>query len=79
MNGKRGDHPLTDIFAHGLAVYGEPTDGYLRQIAELMPPPQMHAWFNDLWSLSPIELERAAESKLKELQNEAHERGWESP
>ena len=80
MNGKHGDHPITDIVGHKLSVYGEPLDNYIRQIAQLMSPPRMHDWFNPLWaSLSTVELERTAKQKLDELRRDAQARGWESP
>jgi hypothetical protein len=34
-NGKQGDHPLTDILYHGLAVYSAKADGLVREIARL--------------------------------------------
>jgi hypothetical protein len=35
-NGKPGDHPITDLMIHHLAVYGEPLDTELRQLGQLM-------------------------------------------
>jgi hypothetical protein len=32
-NGKPGDHPLTDILAHGAEVYGREADDLIRRIA----------------------------------------------
>ena len=29
-NGRKGDHPLHDIRHHGLAVFGEPLDSWIR-------------------------------------------------
>jgi hypothetical protein len=36
MNGKPGDHPITDLMVHHIAVFGEPLDIQLRQLGELM-------------------------------------------
>lgn len=38
MNGKPGDHPLTDIFVHKFEVYGAETDDFIRKIAEPVQP-----------------------------------------
>lgn len=35
MNGKRGDHPLTDLFVHGLPVFSPPVGALLREIRGL--------------------------------------------
>jgi hypothetical protein len=32
-NGKPGDHPYTDIVAHGAARFGEPLDGLVRELS----------------------------------------------
>ena len=34
-NGKPGDHPFTDIVAHGLPVYSPEVDGLIREIDRL--------------------------------------------
>ena len=34
MNGKAGDHPLTDILGHGLEVFSPEVDALLREINE---------------------------------------------
>jgi len=34
-NGKPGDHPLTDIIIHGLAVYSPKADALVREIVQL--------------------------------------------
>jgi hypothetical protein len=33
-NGKKGDHPITDIVDWGLEVYGEPIDSLIKQLFE---------------------------------------------
>jgi hypothetical protein len=32
LNGKRGDHPVTDIVVYGLAIFGEPADSLIREL-----------------------------------------------
>ena len=34
-NGKPGDHPLTDLFVHGVSVFNPQVDALIREIAEL--------------------------------------------
>ena len=34
-NGKQGDHPLTDVVAHGLEAFGSPIDDLIVEIARL--------------------------------------------
>ena len=34
-NGKPGDHPITDIVTHGLAVYSPRADTLIREIVQL--------------------------------------------
>jgi hypothetical protein len=33
-NGRRGDHPLTDILHFGESEFGEPVDGLVQEIAQ---------------------------------------------
>ena len=35
MNGKRGDHPVTDIVIHGLSVFTPEIDAKVRELNEL--------------------------------------------
>jgi hypothetical protein len=35
MNGKQGDHPVTDIVVQGLDIFGPEIDGKVRQLNEL--------------------------------------------
>jgi hypothetical protein len=32
VNGKRGDHPITDIVVYGDAIFGEPADSMIREL-----------------------------------------------
>ena len=57
MNGKPGDHPITDIVLHRIARYGEPLDSQIRQLGELMSYHRLCDWFEQHWSRSPQQLE----------------------
>ena len=79
MNGKPGDHPITDIMVHQIAVFGEPVDSQLRQLGELMSYQRLCDWFDLHSSKSPEELQPLVAAKLQELRQDAQERGWETP
>jgi hypothetical protein len=78
MNGKPGDHPITDLMVHDTAVFGEPLDSELRQLGELMSYKRLCEWFQQHWSLPPQELQPVVAAKLEELRRDARERGWEN-
>jgi len=78
MNGKPGDHPITDLMVHHIAVFGEPLDTQLRQLGELMSYKPLCEWFQQHWSLAPQELQPLVAAKLEELRRDARERGWEN-
>ena len=44
-NGKPVDHPLTDIFAHKLAVYGPEADELIRKIGALCSDRELDEWW----------------------------------
>jgi hypothetical protein len=79
-NGKPGDHPITDVWIHNRVVFGDPWDGELRQIVELLGYDRAHQWFNaECWSKPERELRLAVSKKLVALRQEALDRGWERP
>ena len=78
MNGKPGDHPITDIVKHRIARYGEPLDSELRQLGELMDYHRLCDWFEQHWSKSPRELQPIVAVKLEEMRQAAREGGWEN-
>lgn len=43
-NGKPGDHPYTDVFVHGLTVFGPPIDDLIRQLGETGGCPEDLGW-----------------------------------
>jgi hypothetical protein len=78
MNGKPGDHPITDLMIHHIAVFGEPLDTQLRQLGELMSYDRLCDWYQQHWSTPAHELQSLVAAKLAELRGEAQERGWEN-
>jgi hypothetical protein len=77
-NGKPGDHPITDLMVHHIAVYGEPLDTQLRQLGELMSYQRLCDWFQQHWSTPAQQLQPLVIKKLEELRRVAQERGWEN-
>jgi len=78
-NGKRGDHPLTDILLHGMQVYGEEADEAIRKIAALSSTRELDAWWESTigWKPDKNTVLPAAQKYLKELEQRAKEGGWE--
>ncbi len=79
VNGKPGDHPLTDILVHELEVYGREADDLIRRIAELSSDRELNDWWDDHigWSCAPAEVLRKAKARSQDLVRRAKERGWE--
>jgi hypothetical protein len=78
MNGKPGDHPITDIMVHHIAVFGEPLDTQLRQLGELISYNRLCEWYQPYWTTPSDQLQPLVAAKLEELRREARERGWEN-
>ena len=82
MNGKPGDHPLTDILVHKLDVYGPEADGLIRKMAELCSERELDEWWQREIGWQPTELQiliSKVRSRLDELLHRAKESGWEIP
>jgi hypothetical protein len=77
MNGKQGDHPLTDILVHNLTVFGGDIDGIVKKLSRLMPGPELEALINWLQPPPRPRLKQILEVALNQKQKEARERGWE--
>ena len=77
MNGKHGDHPITDIIVHHLAVYGEPLDTELRELGQLMSYKSLCDWFEPHWMTPAAELGPLVAAKLEAMRRNAKDRGWE--
>jgi hypothetical protein len=81
MNGKPGDHPLTDILVHKRNVYGSEADGLIRKIAELCSRRDLDEWWNREvgWSPDNDSIISKARTRLDELLRRARQGGWEMP
>lgn len=80
MNGKPGDHPLTDLLAHKLEVYGREADELIRKIAALCSPRELDDWWQREigWSKDSDSVLRKASARYAELLKRAKESGWET-
>ena len=80
MNGKPGDHPLTDLLAYEHEVYGPEADGLIRKIAALSSPRELDEWWEREigWSGDAELALRKARTRHAELQKRAKESGWET-
>jgi hypothetical protein len=81
MNGKPGDHPLTDILVHKLEVYGQEADDLIRKIAELCSRRELDEWWQSEigWSPHRDSISRKARERHAELLQRAKKSGWEIP
>lgn len=79
MNGKPGDHPITDIIVHGQRVYGEPLDSQLRELGERMSYQRLCDRFQQHWSTPADQLQPMVAVELARRRADAKERGWETP
>jgi len=79
MNGKPGDHPLTDILVHKLMVYGREADDLIRKISELCSDRELHEWWEREigWSHDDHSVLSKARARLDELLQRAKQSGWE--
>jgi hypothetical protein len=77
-NGKPGDHPISDLMVHHIAVYGEPLDTQLRQLGELMSYQRLCDWFQQHWATPAQQLQPLVVKKLEELRRDADGRDWEN-
>lgn len=76
-NGKRGDHPLTDILLHKLPTFSPVIDDLIREIAALGGKEKLEVAF-DLFAPPPLAtFEEKLRAMRDQLKQEARERGWE--
>jgi hypothetical protein len=77
MNGKPGDHPLTDILSYKLEVYGQEADELIRKIGELTSPRELDEWWEREigWSDDRALVLRKARARYLELKQRAKESG----
>ena len=79
MNGKPGDHPLTDILVHKHQIYGQEADELIRKISALCSRRELDEWWEREigWSKDADLVGRKAHSRYLELAKRAKESGWE--
>jgi hypothetical protein len=79
-NGKPGDHPLTDILAHRMHVYGDEADDLIRKIADLCSDRELDEWWEREigWSDDPALALQKARAQYERLLARAREGGWET-
>jgi hypothetical protein len=79
-NGKPGDHPLTDILVHKLAVYGREADELIRKISGLCSRRELDEWWEReiSWLPDKNSVLRKAQARYEELSKRAQESGWET-
>lgn len=78
MNGKRGDHPLTDILVYGMEIYGPEADELIREISELSSRRELYEWWDEEINGSQ---DRAlvlakSEARYTELMQRSRSSGW---
>ena len=80
MNGKPGDHPLTDLLVHNLEVYGPEADDLIRKIGELCSPRELDEWWEREigWSADRASVLGKARARYEQLNKRARESGWET-
>jgi len=82
VNGRPGDHPLTDILLHGRRVYSPAADALVREIADLGGGAEIGDMllmrYNAASRPDVAELERVLTAIRDRLRREARERGWEA-
>ena len=80
MNGKPGDHPLTDLFIHGLPVFSPAVEALLREIRALAGDREWRRLEDSIpWFPPPpdAQLQQRLRAVRDRLRREAQERGWE--
>jgi hypothetical protein len=78
MNGKKGDHPLTDILIHNLPTYSSKADSFIREIVKLGGREELERNFDLMVPPRPIApLEERLQEFRDRLYRDAKEQGWE--
>ena len=75
MNGKRGDHPLTDILHHA-PVFSPNLDDMIREIDKLGAKREILEKI-DWFAPPPPDFEHQIRTALEELRRVRREQGWE--
>ena len=80
MNGKHGDHPLTDILNYKIEVYGKEADEFIRKISELCSRNELNDWWEKEigWNCDKAIVLKKAKAKHEEFVQRAKSSGWET-
>jgi hypothetical protein len=80
MNGRPGDHPLTDILIHNRDIYGKDGADLIRRIAALCSRRELDEWWErEIGFSGDGDLVcRMGQPRLEELMKRAKESGWET-
>ena len=79
MNGKPGDHPITDIVVHGLDPFGTQVSGLIRELDRLLGRQRLRDLPVDWFSPPPRWwLAWKLRSMLRAARKDALVRGWET-
>jgi hypothetical protein len=77
MNGRPGDHPLTDILFHKRVAFSPEIDSLIVQILDLGGEKDLERSFNLLAPPPFPEFEKSLREMHEHLLKDAKERGWE--
>jgi hypothetical protein len=77
MNGKKGDHPLTDILLHNVSVYSPTADSLIKEIVKLGGREELERNFDLLVPPATSVFEAHLQQLRDRLWVEAKARGWE--
>ena len=78
MNGKPGDHPITDLMfitSPYMESRSTPSFGSLESLCHIS---DFAIGFSRYWSAPAEQLQPLVAAKLEELRRDAQERGWEN-
>jgi hypothetical protein len=78
MNGKRGEHPLTDILVYGMEIYGPEADELIREISELSSRRELYEWWDEEinWSTDRASVLAKSDARFTELMQRSRNSGW---
>ncbi|MEL7363208.1 MAG: hypothetical protein AAFN13_14130 [Bacteroidota bacterium] len=77
MNGKHGDHPLTDVLHHKAEVFGAEADALIREIDGLGGRSELDHIVGFSYNHNPKHLLARLVPVRDRLRQEAKDRGWE--
>lgn len=77
MNGKPGDHPLTDMLAHNIIVFSPEVDSLIKEIISLGGRGALEANYNLLSPPSMDEFEGGLRQMLGAIKEDRRKRRWE--